>query len=302
MKYQIFTKKDVNHKNIYSFRLTPEKKLSQTLCLDIPLSQNTYKKSFGKTLIIGGASGYLGAAIISGKAALYSGSRYVEIMTTKPHSIALPTYQPELITSYKMSDFQKKIISYKNLLIGPGMSNDDWSKKIFMKIKKYLSSQPVKVNCVIDGGFLSMLSKEPYKYDNWVMTPHIGEAAKLLNKKPSDIEADRLKAAKKLQEKYGGIIVLKGPKTIIQTKTNSYICNHGNQGMGTAGMGDCLAGTVLSLITLANKDDRISSVLFAVGIHSLAADVIKEETGDIGLLASQVIIKINKLLNEIKVK
>jgi NAD(P)H-hydrate epimerase len=302
MKYQIFTKKDVNHKNIYSFRLTPEKKLSQTLCLDIPLSQNTYKKSFGKTLIIGGASGYLGAAIISGKSALYSGSRYVEIMTTKPHSIALSTYQPELITSYKMSDFQKKIVSYKNLLIGPGMSNDDWSKKIFMKIKKYLSSQPVKVNCVIDGGFLSMLSKEPYKYDNWVMTPHIGEAAKLLNKKPSDIEADRLKAAKKLQEKYGGIIVLKGPKTIIQTKTNSYICNHGNQGMGTAGMGDCLAGTVLSLITLANKDDRISSILFAVGIHSLAADVIKEETGDIGLLASQVIIKINKLLNEIKVK
>jgi NAD(P)H-hydrate repair Nnr-like enzyme with NAD(P)H-hydrate dehydratase domain len=147
-----------------------------------------------------------------------------------------------------------------------------------------------------------MLSKEPYKYDNWIMTPHIGEAAKLLNKKPSDIEADRLKAAKKLQQKYGGIIVLKGPKTIIQTKTNSYICDHGNQGMGTAGMGDCLAGTVLSLITLANKDDRISSVLFAVGIHSLAADVIKEEIGDVGLLASQVIIKINKLLNEIKVK
>jgi hydroxyethylthiazole kinase-like uncharacterized protein yjeF len=302
MKYQIFTKKYINHKNIYSFMLTSGKKSAETLHFDIPLNQNTYKKSFGKTLIIGGASGYLGAVIISGKAALYSGSRYVEIMTTKPHAVVLSTHQPELITSYEISDFQKKIISYKNLLIGPGMSDDDWSQKIFIKIKKYLSSQPVKINCVIDGGFLSMLSKEPYKYDNWIMTPHIGEAAKLLNKKPLDIEADRLKAAKKLQQKYGGIIVLKGPKTIIQTKTNSYICDHGNQGMGTAGMGDCLAGTVLSLITLANKDDRISSVLFAVGIHSLAADVIKEEIGDVGLLASQVIIKINKLLNEIKVK
>jgi NAD(P)H-hydrate epimerase len=134
------------------------------------------------------------------------------------------------------------------------------------------------------------------------MTPHIGEAAQLLKKKSSYIEADRSKAAKELQEKYGGIIVLKGPKTIIQTKENSYICNHGNQGMGTAGMGDCLAGTVLSLITLANKSDRTTSVLFAIGIHSLAADIIKKETGDIGLLASQVIIKINKLLNEIKVK
>ena len=302
MKYQIFTKKDISHKNVYSFTLTPEKKSLETLLFDIPLSKNTYKKSFGKTLIIGGASGYLGAAIISGRSALYSGSRYVEIMTTKPHAMVLSTHQPELITSYLTPDFQKKIVSYKNLLIGPGMSNDDWSKKIFIKIKKYLSSQSVKINCVIDGGFLSMLSKEPYKYNNWVMTPHIGEAAKLLNKQPLDIEANRLKTAKELQQKYGGIIVLKGPKTIIQTKTNSYICNHGNQGMGTAGMGDCLAGTILSLITLANKADRVSSVLFATGIHSLAADVIKEEEGEVGLLASQVIIKINKLLNEIKVK
>ena len=302
MKYQIFIKKDISHKNVYSFTLTPEKKSSETLHFDIPLNQNTYKKSFGKTLIIGGASGYLGAAIISGRSALYSGSRYVEVMTTKPHAMVLSTHQPELITSYLTSNFQKKIISYKNLLIGPGMSNDDWSKKIFIKIKKYLSSQSVKINCVIDGGFLSMLSKEPYKYNNWVMTPHIGEAAKLLNKQPLDIEANRLKTAKELQQKYGGIIVLKGPKTIIQTKTNSYICNHGNQGMGTAGMGDCLAGTILSLITLANKADRVSSVLFATGIHSLAADVIKEEEGEVGLLASQVIIKINKLLNEIKVK
>ena len=302
MKYQIFVKKYISRKNIFSFTLTPEKKLLQTLFVDIPFNQNTYKKSFGKTLIIGGASGYLGAAIISGKSALYSGSRYVEIMTTKPHSMILPTHQPELITSYKISDFQKKIISYKNLLIGPGMSNDDWSKKIFIKIKKYLRSQSTKINCVIDGGFLSILSKDPYKYDGWIMTPHIGEAAQLLKKKSSYIEADRLKAAKELQEKYGGIIILKGPKTIIQTKENSYICNHGNQGMGTAGMGDCLAGTVLSLITLANKSDRTTSILFATGIHSLAADIIKKETGDIGLLASQVIIKINKLLNEIKVK
>ena len=302
MKYQIFIKKDISHENIFSFTLTPGKKLSQTLFFDIPFNKNTYKKSFGKSLIIGGASGYLGAAIISGKSALYSGSRYLEIMTIKSHSMVLATHQPELITSYKISDFQKKIISYKNLLIGPGMSNDDWSKKIFIKTKKFLRSQSTEINCVIDGGFLSILSENPYKCDYWIMTPHTGEAAKLLNKKPSDIEVDRLKAAKELQEKYGGIVVLKGAKTVIQTKENSYICNHGNQGMGTAGMGDCLAGTVLSLIGLANKDDKISAVLFATGIHSLAADIIKEESGDIGLLASQVIMKINKLLNEIKVK
>ena len=134
MNYQIFIKKVVSHENIFSFTLTSGKESSQALGFDIPLNKNTYKKSFGKTLIIGGASGYLGAAIISGKSALYSGSRYVEIMTTKPHSLILSTHQPELITSYKTSNFQKKIISYKNLLIGPGMSDDDWSKKVFIKI------------------------------------------------------------------------------------------------------------------------------------------------------------------------
>ena len=72
--------------------------------------------------------------------------------------------------------------------------------------------------------------------------------------------------------------------------------------MGTAGMGDCLAGTILSLITLANKDDIDTSILFSIGIHSLAADMINDNIGPIGLLASDVIIKINKLLNTIKVK
>ena len=99
-----------------------------------------------------------------------------------------------------------------------------------------------------------------------------------------------------------GLLSLKDQRLLSRQKQIAIFVIMAIKAMGTAGMGDCLAGTVLSLITLANKEDRISSVLFAVGIHSLAADIIKEETGDIGLLASQVIIKINKLLNEIKVK
>ncbi len=302
MKYQILVKNENTNKKIYSFILDSKKKLFKPIFFNIPFGKNTYKKSFGKTLIVGGTSGYLGAVIISGKSALYSGSRYVEIMTTKTHSEVLPIYQPELITSYKLSGFRQKIESYKNLLIGPGMSNDDWSQKIFTQVKKYLCTYPSDINCVIDGGFLSMLSREPYKYDNWIMTPHVGEAAKLLSSKPSVVEANRMDAAIELQSQYGGIIVLKGPSTIVVTKSDRYICGHGNQAMGTAGMGDCLAGTVLSLVTLAKKDDKVSSVLFATGIHSMAADMISNDIGSIGLLASDVIIKINKLLNKIEVK
>ena len=302
MKYQVFIKNKDIGKKIHSFFLDSQKKSLEPLYFNISINKNTYKKSFGKTLIVGGADGYLGAAIISGKAALYSGSRYVEIMTTKSHSEVLPIYQPELITSYKLSGLDKKIISYKNLLIGPGMSNDSWSRKIFLEVKKYLATKPPDTKCIVDGGFLSMLAKSPYKYDNWVMTPHIGEAAKLLGLKASDIEANRLEMAKKLQSRFGGIVVLKGPNTIVATKAESYVCQHGNQAMGTAGMGDCLAGTILSLVTLTDIDDRVASVLFSVGIHSLAADLINEDHGSMGLLASDVIIKINKLINKISVK
>ena len=98
------------------------------------------------------------------------------------------------------------------------------------------------------------------------------------------------------------LLSLKDQKLLSRQKQIAIFVIMAIRGMGTAGMGDCLAGTILSLITLANKADRVSSVLFATGIHSLAADLIKKETGEIGLLASQVIIKINKLLNEIKVK
>jgi len=302
MKYQIFINDEDTDKKKHSFFLDSRKKYFRSLSFNIPVNKNTYKKSFGKTLIIGGASGYLGAAIISGKSALSSGSRYVEIMTTKSHSEVLPIYQPELITSYKLSDLDKRIASYKNLLIGPGMSNDSWSKKIFSGVKKYLHTQPSDIKCIVDGGFLSMLAESPYKYDNWIMTPHIGEAAKLLGLKSSDIKANRIEIAKELQLRFGGIVVLKGPNTIVVTKSDSYVCEHGNQAMGTAGMGDCLAGIILSLVTLTNTDDRIASILFAIGIHSLAADIINEDNGPIGLIASDVIIKINKLLNKISVK
>lgn len=302
MRYQVFIKKDGDFKNTHSFLLDSKNSLFTPITLDISFASDTYKGSFGKTLLIGGAPGYFGAIALSGKSALYSGSRYVEVMTTKEHSELLPIYQPELITSYEITNFYERIISYKNLLIGPGMSDDIWSKSIFNHVKKYLVNHATNINCVIDGGFLTILADEPFKYDNWVMTPHIGEAAKLLNKKPHEVEADRIKSARELQSTYGGTIVLKGPKTIIQTKSSTYICNHGNSAMGTAGMGDCLAGTILSLVTLVNEDDRDNSVLFAVGIHSLAADIINRDDGPFGLLASDVIIKINELLNTIYIK
>ena len=261
---------------------------------------NIHKKTFGKSIIIAGAAGYLGAAIIASKAALKTGSRYIMLMTTKDHSNIFSTYQPEIITSTVLK--YGELGKFKNILIGPGLSEDLWSQRIFKKVIRYLDQKDSMQNIVADAGFLGLLAKNKFRYDNWILTPHEGEAAKLLETSSKIVNSDREYAAKEIQRIYGGIIILKGHKTIVRTSNSAYFCSHGNSGMATAGMGDCLAGIILSLLTTSNKSNYVNSILYAVGIHSLAADLIKDETGTIGLIATDVIEKINKLLNTFNVK
>ena len=288
-----------NNENYQSFSLISSSGLSKkkSLSFDIIQDMNTYKKSYGKTLIIGGDEGYLGAIIISSRSALYSGSRYVEAFSTKNHANILATYQPELITSYSVEKLYKVIKDFQNILIGPGLSENKWSVNIFKKFKKYLLGNNIEQNVIADAGFLNILSNYPFKFDNWILTPHVGEAAKLLDTNTKKIQENRLEAATRLQKKYGGVVVLKGPGTIIKDNHDAYVCSHGNHGMGTAGMGDCLAGIILSMVSMVDNKDYIKSILYAVGVHSLSADLIKSKNGTIGLLASNVMRKVNKLLN-----
>ena len=299
MSYQLYFESIKNNENCQSFSLISSSGLSKKKPspFDIIQDMNTYKKSYGKTLIIGGDEGYLGAIIISSRSALHSGSRYVEAFSTKIHANILATYQPELITSYSIEKLYKVIKDFQNILIGPGLSESKWSVDIFKKFKKYLLDNNIGQNIVADAGFLNILSNYPFKFDNWILTPHVGEAAKLLNTNTKKIQENRLEAATSLQKKYGGVVVLKGPGTIIKDNHDAYVCSHGNHGMGTAGMGDCLAGIILSMVSMVDNKDYIKSILYAVGVHSLSADLIKSEKGTIGLLASNVMQKVNKLLN-----
>ena len=299
MSYQLYFESMKNNENYQSFSLISSSGLSKkkSLSFDIIQDMNTYKKSYGKTLIIGGDEGYLGAIIISSRSALYSGSRYVEAFSTKNHANILATYQPELITSYSVEKLYKVIKDFQNILIGPGLSENKWSVDIFKKFKKYLLGNNIGQNIIADAGFLNILSNYPFKFDNWILTPHVGEAAKLLNTNTKKIQENRLEAATRLQKKYGGVVVLKGPGTIIKDNHDAYVCSHGNHGMGTAGMGDCLAGIILSMVSMVDNKDYIKSILYAVGVHSLSADLIKSKNGTIGLLASNVMRKVNKLLN-----
>ncbi len=295
MSYKIFSEYLEDHQ--YYISLNKDSKNKLFAQFEIIQNKNIHKSSFGKTLIVGGSDEYLGAILISSVSALRSGSRYVDVFTTKKNHSIVSTHQPELITSYDIDLLYKKIAAYKNILIGPGLSENEWSKKIFLDTKNAIDNNGAKKNIVIDAGFLNILAANPFKNDNWILTPHTGEAAKLLNTKKTEIQNNRLYAARMIQQKYGGIVVLKGHETIIQTKSDAYICSHGNSAMGTAGMGDCLAGIIISLISLVDINNYNNAIIYAVAIHSFAADNLSKKHGKIGLLASDVIMEVNKLLN-----
>ena len=285
----------------YKIKLSNHKRTISCRRINFNKSFDTHKSSLGKSLIIGGNDNFFGALLLSSQSALKTGSRYVEAISTEKHANLLPLHQPELIaSSYSHSEFYKKLNEYENLLIGPGLGKTEWSKNIFSNFCKFLKSNRSPKNIILDADALNLLAQNPFKYDSWVLTPHPGEAARLLHIKTSDVQDNRLETANELQKKYGGIIVLKGSGTIIKTPDdNTFICLHGNQGMATAGMGDCLSGIILSTISLLhNKSD---AVLFGTGIHSLSADLVANKKGTIGLLATDVIEQCSRLLN-LKIK
>ena len=295
MSYKLFTKKKINQ-HLVKFKVINLSNQYSEHIINIIEDSHTHKYSYGKSLIIGGAEGYFGAIIIAGRAALSSGSRYIEVMSTQSHATSLAIHQPELISSYKLESI--KLEKYKNILIGPGLSQNAWSENVSESFFNYIPKANNDINIILDAGMLHYLSLNNMRNDRWILTPHTGEAAKLLGISSKEIESNRQKAIIQIQEKYGGIIILKGHETLVRTDTTTYMCKHGNSSMGTAGMGDCLAGIILSLTSMAIKEDYINATLFAVGAHSFIGDVIREKLGGVGLLASNVIDETKIFMNK----
>ena len=129
MSYKIFCESLEDH--VFKISLNKDCDLNLLAEIDIAEDINTYKKSYGKTLIVGGADGYLGAVLISGLAALRSGSRYVEVFSTDTNHSLIPLHQPELMTSSDIEKLDHKYITYQNLLLVPGISRNQWSRETF---------------------------------------------------------------------------------------------------------------------------------------------------------------------------
>ena len=173
-------------------------------------------------------------------------------------------------------------------VIGPGLGQDEWGRG---QIARYLTD---RLPLVLDADGLNWLAQSPRHQDNWVLTPHPSEAARLLGCTIADIETDRFAAVQALQRRYGGVVLLKGAGTLIYDGERVALCCEGNPGMASGGMGDLLSGIIAALLA-QGCSATIASWLGAV-IHGEAADLAATD-GERGMLASDLLPLIRKLVN-----
>jgi len=138
------------------------------------------------------------------------------------------------------------------------------------------------------------LAQQPVHRSNWVLTPHSGEAGRLLDCRYQQIDANRFQTVQQLVEKYGGVTLLKGAGSLIADDNAVNLCPYGNAGMATAGMGDTLAGIMAGLV--AQFGLSLATASQAVAIHALAGDK-AAEAGERGLIATDLLIPLRALLN-----
>jgi NAD(P)H-hydrate epimerase len=227
-----------------------------------------------------------GAVRLAGEAAYRAGAGLVTVLTRAEHVALVGAARPELLV-YGVDDWREARVVFERasvVAVGPGLGQSPWSKKLFDAA--LASGRPL----VIDADGLNLLAKATARRDDWILTPHPGEAARLLGLATGDIQADRFSAVNALNERYGGVSVLKGSGTLIAKAgvRPVSLCDRGNPGMASAGMGDVLTGVVAAL--LAQGLETWDAARLAVWLHALAGDdAARRTTGDeIGLLASDL--------------
>jgi ADP-dependent NAD(P)H-hydrate dehydratase / NAD(P)H-hydrate epimerase len=175
------------------------------------------------------------------------------------------------------------------LALGPGLGQSPWAMEVFR------SALAVQKPVIVDADALNLLALEPLVCDHWVLTPHPGEAARLLGVATDDVQRDRLAAAAALQQRYGGVVVLKGAGSIVQVRAgDGWLCDRGNPGMAAAGMGDVLTGVIAGIA--AQCGDLALAAKAGVFVHARAGDR-AAASGERGLLASDVIEQVPYCVN-----
>lgn len=254
-------------------------------------SQNSYKGSYGHVLVIGGnridgSQGMGGAAILAASSAMATGAGKITVACHDAFHGALLTSLPDAMTLdlHDKKGVTALIKEASVIAIGMGLGRDDAAKALFVTYVQAAMQQDKALVIDADGLYhLATLKADKHGLINQLraysqehrvcLTPHSGEAARLLDKKVSSIEADRLTTITQCHEAFGGDWVLKGAGSLIWENEQVYVCSTGNAGMASAGMGDVLSGLIVGLMAQQDLSEDAHSLRQAVVIHGLAGDI-----------------------------
>ena len=255
-------------------------------------SPEAHKGQFGHVLLVGGDRGLGGSITLCAQAALRCGAGLVSLATRPEHVPAALARLPEVMALGVSSANQLMgvLAQASVLVIGPGLGQAPWGRSLLS------AAAHVKLPQVWDADALNLLSNAGYGLGpGAVITPHPGEAARLLGITTAQVQADRPAAARALVKKYSAVCVLKGAGSLIAGLDGQLaVCNDGHPAMATAGLGDVLAGVIGAL--LAQGMSAFDAASLAVWLHARAG----EQQGQLGrgLAASDLIPAIRQLLEE----
>jgi len=260
-----------------------------------PRSREANKGDFGRVLVVAGSKGMAGAAILCAKGALRAGAGLVTASIPNDLFPIVQNAVPEA-TCVSRALSPELLTKYDAIVIGPGLGI---SKETWETVTHILENYGGKI--VLDADALNVIAGTNITLDtDTIITPHPGEAGRLLGVDASIIQSRREASAAVLSEKYGCIVVLKGSGTIVAATNPSlklYINNNGNPGMATGGSGDVLAGVLAAF--LGQGMDTQTAACAGVYIHGFSGDLMVKEYGEAGLVAGDLPLGVARTLKYI---
>ncbi|MDV6317287.1 NAD(P)H-hydrate dehydratase [Idiomarina sp. HP20-50] len=250
----------------------------------------THKGEQGHVLIVGGQPGMSGAVILAMKSALRAGAGKVSVACHPDVQAIVAAAQPEAMVHaiHGEETLQSLLGQASAVALGPGLGQSRWSHDVFTQVMK------ADVLKVIDADGLNLLASYPTQSPKLLLTPHPGEAARLLQTTTDVIESDRFAATVKLREKYGAQVLLKGAGSLLVTDRGRCVIDRGSPAMASGGMGDLLTGVVTAL--LAQRMATAQALIAGAFWHAVAGEM-AGKNGERGTLASDLLPYIRRLVN-----
>jgi NAD(P)H-hydrate epimerase len=266
-----------------------------------PRRLNSHKGSYGWMLGVGSDVGMSGAIRLCGEAALRSGAGKVTLATRPEHASLVNVACPELMVRplQQGGDLAELLQQVDVLVTGTGLGQTDWSRDVFIRCME--TRAPV----VLDADGLNLLARlfgelgsDRFPLGRWILTPHPAEAGRLLGCTAREVQQDRVGVAQEIARRYRAVVTLKGCGTVVADEGGRYaICAPGNPGMATAGSGDVLSGVIGAM--LAQGLDLWQAATTGVVAHAAAGDLAAAQSGERGMMASDITACLPAVLNDV---